>query len=178
MNKLTTSLALVSAMLVAGTTHAAVVNFSGEVTSQTCQFKDLSGGDFHQVTMASASQGDLLKVGDTAGGTDFSIKLSGCTTNDNVDIVWGQDNADQNNAGTLKNTAGAGAAQNVNIQLFKKLGAVNEAINLVSQTNTGAQKITDGASTYTFNYTAKYYATGASKAGQVVSQASINIEYP
>lgn len=179
MNKLTTSLALVSAMLVAGTTQAAMVHFSGEVTSQTCKFTGLSGGsDLHEVAMGSVSQGALLKTGDTAGETNFSIKLSGCTTNDNVDLVWGQDNADQSNAGTLKNLAGAGAAENVNIQLTKVIGQTNEIINLGNQNNNGAQKITDGAGTYTFDYIAKYFATGAAKAGLVTSQASISIEYP
>ena len=178
MNKLTTSLMLVSTMLVAGTSQAAQVNFSGEVTSQTCKFEGLSGGDFHNVAMGSVSQGLLQTVGQTAGATPFSLSLSGCTTNDDIDIKWGAANADQQNAGTLKNTESTGAAQNVNIQLLKvKLGG-NEAIDLNNQNDSGKQHVTNGAQTYTFNYIAQFYATGASKAGSVKSNATIDIAYP
>ncbi len=178
MNKLTTSLALVSAMFLADTAQAAVVNFTGEVTSQTCQFTDLSGGDFHDVKLPSVSQGVLQTVGAVAGKTPFSFKLTGCTTNDDVDIAFGTANADATNAGTLKNTAGAGAAQNVNIQLIKKLASSEEIVNLNSQTNNGKQHVSDGTQNYTFNYFAQYYATGASKAGAVTSNATISIVYP
>ncbi len=179
MNKFTTSLALVSAMLVAGSSYAAQVNFSGLVTSQTCKFEGLSGGDFHDVNLNSVSQGDLQSVGKTVGATPFSLTLSGCTTNDDVDITFGNANADQQNAGTLKNTeTGAGAAQNVNIQLVKVLNAGNENIDLNNQNHSGKQHVIATAPTYTFNYLAQYYATGASKAGSVKSNATIEIAYP
>jgi major type 1 subunit fimbrin (pilin) len=179
MNKFKTSLVFVSAFFVVGTSQAAQVNFSGEVTSQTCQFKGLNSNDSQDVPMSPVSQGDLQTVGQTTGATPFSLSLSGCTTNDDVDIAFDKTNADSNNAGTLKNTAGTGAAQNVNIQLVKQLsGGVNEPVDLNNPTTNSKQHVANGASTYTFNYLAQYYATGAAKAGSVKSNVLINIIYP
>lgn len=178
MNKLTTSLTLISALLLAGTTQAAQVNFTGKVTSQTCQFSNLEGGDSLLVPLLDVSQGALTAAGQTAGEKTFDIKLSGCTTNDNVYIDFGTANADSAAAGTLKNiAAAAGAAQNVNIQLLKIAGTAKNPVNLLAQTASDVKKVSAGQGEYVFNYAARYYATGESKAGLVASNATITIKY-
>lgn len=177
MNKLTTSLTLISALLLAGTTQAAQVNFTGKVTSQTCQFSNLEG-DSLDVALPDVSQGLLTAAGQVAGKKTFDIKLSGCTTNDNVYIDFGTANADSTFAGTLKNTAGAtGAAKNVNIQLLKVAGPTETTVDLLAQTPSDIKTVSADQSEYVFNYAAQYYATGASKAGLVASNATITIKY-
>lgn len=176
MTKLTTSLTLISALMIVGTTHAAQVNFTGKVTSQTCKFSNLEG-DTLNVALPDVSQGVLTTAGQVAGKQAFQIKLSGCTTNDNVYIDFGTDNADSVNAGTLKNTAISGAAQNVNLQLLKLNGSTENTVDLFNQTSDDKQLVKADQSEYIFNYAAQYYATGASKAGLVASNATITIKY-
>ena len=176
MNKLSTSLTLISALMLAGTTQAAQVNFTGKVTSQTCQFSTPEGDEL-VVNLPDVSQGDLTAAGKVAKKTTFDIKLSACTTNDNVYIDFGTANADSGNAGTLKNTvAGTDAATNVNIQLLQVGAANNDSpMNLLTPTPV-VKKVSANAETV-FNYAAQYYATGESKAGLVASNAMITIKY-
>lgn len=172
MNKLTTSMTLISALLLAGTTQAAQVKFEGLVTSQTCQFSNFEG-DTLSVKLPDVSQGELTTAGQVAGQHPFQIVLSGCTTNDTVYIKFGAANVDAANNGTLRNTTGT--AENVNLQLLKGTDTV---VDLNAQTDVDKQKVLDGTQAYTFDYAVQYYATGASKAGTVESTAEIAITYP
>ena len=176
MNKLSTSLTLISALMLAGTTQAAQVNFTGKVTSQTCQFSTPEGDELF-VNLPDVSQGELTAVGQVAKKTTFDIKLSDCTTNDNVYIDFGTANADSGNAGTLKNTAaGTDAATNVNIQLLQ-VGEANDSPMNLSAQNPVVKKVIANEPETVFNYAAQYYATGESKAGLVASNAMITIKY-
>ena len=168
---------LISALFIAGTTQAAQVNFTGTVTSQTCEFTGFEG-DSLNVPLPAVSQGELLAVGNVAGQTNFDINLTACTTNDDVYIKFGTANADSAFAGTLKNTETTDAATNVNIQLVKVLTSGNQDVNLLSQTDTDKKTVQSNSTDLTFNYIAQYYATGAAKAGLVASNATMEITYP
>lgn len=137
MNKLTTSLALISTMFIAGTVHAAItpgvidrnetgtINFTGQVVGVTCTLKS-SGGDI-SVGLPDVLRSELNKTGKVAKETKFTIDLTGCDAGDTVQLAF--DSSDTNidsTTGNLINKAvnGADGAQ---IQI---LNSDDETINL------------------------------------------------
>jgi major type 1 subunit fimbrin (pilin) len=153
-----------------------IINFTGQLTAQTCTINGGVGKDF-VVALPTVSIANFTGVNSVAGATNFSINVTGCETtiagykayfeaNQNINLVGGR----------LKNTA-AGGAQFVEIEL---LNAANTATPFDLTKPSGSQLVTAGTFTNpagTSNFIARYYATGATTAGAVASQVTYSLVY-
>lgn len=165
-----------------GQAHAAdgTINFVGKLEAQTCTI-DVNGTvtpAIATVTLPTVSTGKLVNSGETTGQTGFIIGLKNCTgpaisaaaffeSGSTVDLV----------SGNLKTATGAGAANNVQLQLVDgSTGAAIKAGN-VSQ-HAGTTKIAlDASGNANLPYAVQYYATGATTAGTVNSSVTYSINY-
>lgn len=181
------------------------VTFFGKVVENTCKVKTDSRN--LTVTLNDVGKTHLTAQGNTAMPTPFTITLENCnvTTANNKPkatkvgaYFYSWENVDKDNSYTLKNThTGTDKANNVNIQLTEADGVT--AINVVGKdttdftTQTTNPVVVATAATLTNNhissetsiasgdiklhYSAQYYATGQSEAGQVQSSVDFQIAY-
>lgn len=184
MNKLTTSLALVSAMLVAGTTHAidatdssrtetGTLNFTGKVVGVTCTIGQAEGKQI-DVALANALRSNLLETGKTTGQKAFQIDFTGCQAGDNVALEFDSTNRNiDSTTGNLKNIATTNAAKDVQIQVLKEDGKSPIALNT---RQTFATKAT--SDTASLKFFAQYYAASNEVSiGAVQSSIGFNLNY-
>lgn len=184
MNKLTTSLALVSAMLVAGTTHAVdasdvartetgTLNFTGKVVGVTCTIGQAEGKQV-DVALDDVLRSQLLQVNNVAGSKQFQIDLTGCQAGDNVALEF--DSANRNidsTTGNLTNIATSNPAKDVQIQLLKEDGTTRIALNTRQSFKTTAT--TD---TVSLKFFAQYFASSNEvSVGAVQSSIGFNLNY-
>lgn len=165
-----------------GHAHAAdgTINFSGQLMAQTCTI-DVNGTvtpAIATVTLPTVSTGKLANSGETTGQTGFIIGLTNCTgpatsaaaffeSGSTVDLV----------SGNLKTATGAGAADNVQLQLVD--GSTGTAIQAgnVSQHAATTKIALDASGNAKLPYAVQYYATGATTAGTVNSSVTYSINY-
>ena len=168
---------LLSALVVAGTAVAVTpafasdgtITFNGAVTANTCT---ITGGGDQTITLSPVSEKTLAKAGDTAMQTAFQIGLTGCSKGQVGTYFEAGPNVDTS-TGNLKNL---GAATNVQVQLLNpddgsqiKPGDAAQVVKYTTIVNDG-----DAA---TLNYAARYYATGASAAGDVNTSVTYSLAY-
>lgn len=155
-----------------------IVQFSGEISSETCTAEVGSAGtETAVVNLPKVALGSLSSVGTTAADTKFSIKIvaSGggdCDIENTVSGIYFEPNSQQiNNDGRLNNTAADGA-KDIELRL---LNNIKQPINLTK--NYGDQE-SSAISENVFNYYAQYYAASdAATAGKVVSEVNYTIVY-
>jgi type 1 fimbria pilin len=102
---------------------------------------------------------------------DFSIKLEDCDTSvsQNAAVIFnGQEDASLDN--TLANTAGAGAATNVALQLY---GPDGEALNIGETSSTVT--LINGENVIPLSV--DYIATGEATSGNVAATATFSMVY-
>ena len=150
------------------------INFQGEVTDQTCSVTVNGNTTAPVVLMPTVSTSDLSASGETAGQTTFTMGLTGCTANTSasttVSTVFVGNNV--SSAGNLGNT---GTASNVDVQI---LDTANTVIDLTDgYTASGDLTLATDATESSADYTAQYYATGASTAGTVAASLQYAVTY-
>ncbi|QOV79494.1 fimbrial protein BcfA [Enterobacter asburiae] len=153
------------------TVSGGTVNFIGEVVNAACA---VSADSIDQtVTLSQVRTVRLATAGQAAGQKeDFQIKLEDCdTTVSTAAAVMfnGQEDADV--AGTLANTAGAGAAKNVALQLYGPDGKV-----LAMGEKSSSITLIDGSNVVPLSV--DYIATkAAATPGNVAAVATFNMIY-
>ncbi len=168
---------LTAALFAAGAAHAGAitvqggtVDFTGEVVDPACS----AVASTPTVTLDPVSTTLLTDPGQPAGQQkDFSITLQNCsaTVLKNVGITF-NGTADGTLPDALKNTAGAGAAEHVALQLY---GPDDQTLALGSDSSVVA--VQDGADT-AIPFKVDYIATDdAATAGSVAATATFNINY-
>lgn len=181
------------------------VTFFGKVVENTCQVK--TDNRNMSVVLNDVGKSHFKNKGDTAMPTPFTITLTNCATVGIGDMkakkvgvyFYSWENADKENAYTLKNThpGTADKANNVNIQLMKDNGT--DAIEVVGNDTTdfvhlnnngavssapvankhisGATELNGQTGDIALHYIAQYYATGQATAGKVQSSVDFQIAY-
>ncbi|TCM69083.1 major type 1 subunit fimbrin (pilin) [Acinetobacter calcoaceticus] len=178
MNKYQIGFMLVATALTSTSVLAAdgVITFSGNVVGETCKVDvNGAGSATTTVTLPTVNASSLATANQTAGTTPFNIALTGagCTSNSMTAKPYFEPETSKVNAnGRLINT---GAAKNVDIQLLNQAQAPidlskDSSSQLFATGNTTADKTT-------YNYFARYFATGKSEAGPVNSSVSYSIIY-
>ncbi|EIK61130.1 fimbrial protein [Pseudomonas lactis] len=160
--------------------HAAdgTINFSGELTAQTCTTK-LNGGTSTTVTLPKLSTSALATIGAVAGSTGFTIELSGCSGTMATAAAYfesgaGVDPVTKN----VRNVAGTGPAGGVQLQLLDYKSVAIKAGDTAQRTLTARNTITSGATAITvLPYAVQYYATGTSTPGLVSGSVTYSIDY-
>ena len=159
------------------------ITFNGQVSAVTCTINAGSGGTNGTVTLPIVAKSSLATISATAGTTQFSINLTGCTglgtapNNLTKAAAWFENSSDVNSSGRLINTATGGAA-NVEIALYNLTSSTPIVIGASNGPGTsGAAFPIDANGAATLNYQAKYYATGAAGAGTVTGKVNYTIQY-
>lgn len=177
---------VVLAMVMAGGISSAMAATSGAtpntVSGGTVEFKGAVVDAACAVTADTANQVvtlDQVRLSTFTGKdsvanqkTPFNIKLADCDTNVATQAsVTFEGNAASGEAGVLDNTAGAGSASGVGIQIYDKdgsaldLGSTSQAVTLIDGDNT-------------LNFSADYYQTAdVATAGSVDTTATFNVTY-
>lgn len=173
---LTSLVALAMGSTVAVAAPAGTITINGKLTAATCKVtvNDSATGDA-TVTLPTLPITQLAEAGETAGATNFVMKLSGCTPESGNVRAFFEAGANVDAAtGRLNNALTTSQANNVQVQLRNDKDVVLEAGN-TSQRNNAATALTAGAAVLTYN--ARYYATGAATAGDLQSSVTYSIDY-
>lgn len=146
------------------------ITFNGALQTTTCT---ITGGGNQTVTLPTLATSALPSAGTTAGGTGFSIAVTGCSSGTTATAYFEAGANTNMTTGRLVNT---GAAGNVEIQVLNASGTVvNLAGSSVAAQGATAANISGGAATE--NFIARYYATGATTAGAVTSSVTYSMIY-
>jgi len=179
-NKKLTVLSAVIATLICGAASAAEaapqtvnggkITFNGEVTSGACA---VSGSDTDKIVTLDTVKASTFKAVDQLANAKkpFTISLLDCNTDTlkTVQISFNGQSVD-GKPGVLANTAGAGSAQNVGLQLFNPDGTALNVGELSSEV-----KLTGST---TIPLSVDYKSTGAIvTAGKVQSAANFMLTY-
>jgi len=152
------------------TVSGGTVNFVGQVVNAACS---VAADSVDQtVTLSQVRTVKLTTVGMQANQKeDFKIVLEDCdaTVSQNAAVIF---NGQQDPAveGSLANTAGAGAAKNVALQLF---GPDGQSLNIGDTSS--SVKLINGENIIPLSV--DYVATGAAEPGNVSSVATFQMVY-
>ncbi|MET2950084.1 fimbrial protein [Vibrio owensii] len=153
---------------------ANTITFQGEVTDETCTVAVNGESASPVVLLETVSKSQLTNNGDTAGGADFDISISGCTGDvagvPNISTVFVGNQVTGN--GNLGNT---GSATNVEIQILDTSGSAIDLTGGFKGSNDLA--LAAGETSSTATYSAQYYATGAATAGTVNASLQYAVSY-
>ncbi|WP_368540808.1 fimbrial protein [Enterobacter soli] len=153
------------------TVQGGTVEFKGAVVDAACAVTADTANQvvtLDQVRLATFTGKDSV----ANQKTPFSIKLADCDTTVSTQAsITFDGNAASGEAGVLDNTAGAGSASGVGIQIYDKdgsaldLGTASQAVTLIDGDNT-------------LNFSADYYQTAdTATAGSVDTTATFNVTY-
>jgi major type 1 subunit fimbrin (pilin) len=166
-----TALLLVLTMGTALGADTGTITFSGALTTSSCTV-DAGGAS---VTLPRIPISSLQTTGSTAGKTQFTLTLSGCTLaggNGTVKIGFRNDTNIDQTTHNLKETADT---THVQIQLRN---SAQDIINLVDNTN--SLPLTPAGGNASFTLYAEYYAPGAGlvTSGTVTAALPFDLIYP
>lgn len=146
------------------------ITIAGTVTTATCT---ITAPASFTVTLPTMSTAQLGAAGVTAGNTNFSVAVTGCTGSPATATMYFEAGANVNTVnGRLNNT---GSAANVQIQLLNASGVVVDLSKAAGAQNATAASIVSNAAT--MSYTARYYATAAAGVGTVASTITYSVIY-
>ena len=153
------------------TVAGGTINFEGSVVDAACSVSADSANQ--TVTLDQVQASRLATAGQAAGQPQsFNIMLEGCdsTVSTNAGISFNGP-ADATTSTALANTAGAGSATNVALQLY---GPDGKVLDLATDSSTVT--LIDGENTLPFSV--DYVATAdAATAGNVAATATFNVNY-
>lgn len=152
------------------------ITINGKLTNATCTVKvdDSATGDA-VVTLPTLPASMLAKDGDTAGATNFTMKLSNCSPTTGKVRAFFESGADVDaSTGRLKNALTTGKADFVQVQLRNEKDVVLQAGNTSQRANATTDLVAGAA---VLNYSARYFATGVATAGNLQSAVTYSIDY-
>lgn len=174
-NKKFTLLSVVVASIICGSANAETVSggkvtFNGEVTSGACA---VSSSDSDKIVSLDTVKESTFKAADQLANAKkpFTISLLECNTEtlETVQISFSGQTV-EGKPGVLANTAGAGSAQNVGLQLFNPNGTALDIGDLSTEI--------DLATTTNIPLSVDYKSTAAEvTAGKVQSVANFMLTY-
>ena len=154
------------------------IDFSGEITANTCTVKIDSGSTGSgTVILPAVSMSAFPTTNSVAGTTAFNIALSNCSIGKDTTVsTYFEPGTYTNTTGRLSQSHGSGAT-GVEIQLLNSAQSVmNLAASQGNQNDVGSL-MTMGATSAVLTYYARYFSTGAVSAGPVTSQVSYSVVY-
>lgn len=166
-----------AALLLAGIAAQAqaadgTINFTGNITDSSCTPSVSGGTSTGTVTLPTVSTKSLATANATAGATQFSIALTGCSGTATKAATWFEAGSTVDAAsGRLTNKTGSGFATNVQVALHN---ADDTPIVIGRSASTAVDIVNQGA---TMNLNARYYATAAAGAGKVETSVNYTIQY-
>lgn len=175
MNRTYIALAALTSVFVMSAAHASdgTINFSGQLTAQTCTTTVNNTSNVGTVTLPTFSISTLATAGATAGATNFNINLSGCqgTIKTAAAIFEAGSGVDP----TTQNVINTGTATGVQLQLLDSAGKVIKAGDTSQTANTARTTVT--GDTTSLPYAVQYIASTATAAGTVLGSVTYSINY-
>ena len=151
------------------------IGFVGQLTGTTCSVAVNGTGANATISLPGISASQLATATQTAGATPFQMQLTQCSSGGNVQAFFEDGQSVDHSTYNLINAAAAGAAMNVQVQLY----SANGAIQIGNPNQLGPtqyyQPIASGSAT--LSYGAQYYSLGAASAGTVSSTVTYSINY-
>lgn len=151
------------------------ITITGTVIPQTCKVDGNAAGtpDNISVQLPDVLTSQLASAGAVAGNKPFSITVSGCDSAlTSVQTYFTGSNIDA--SGRLNNLGSAG---NVQVELLNS-NSDPMALDGADATAQGSLPVNlDGTGGATLNYSAQYYATGQSSAGDVNTSVAFTMVY-
>lgn len=167
------SLSSTAALAASTVVNGGTVHFTGEVVNAACAVDIGSQGQ--TVPLGQVRSARLATAGNTSDAVGFKIQLNDCDSSvaTKAAIAFSGTAIDSTNVSVLalQNSA-AGNAKNVGIQILDKNSS---PLGLDGQSYSTAQVLNDG--TNTFQFQARYYATGLATAGIANADANFKIQY-
>lgn len=151
------------------------ITFRGEVAEQTCSVAVNGNASSPVVLLPTVSTSDLAAAGSSAGQTDFTVSVSGCTasvTPKSVNTVFLP-----NNATASGNIANTGTATNVSLQLLDPT-APAMAFPLTGGYAAPGLQVAANETAASHNFAVRYFAEGAATAGTVIGAVQYSVAYP
>ncbi|UXL37066.1 type 1 fimbrial protein [Pseudomonas fragi] len=153
------------------------IDFTGSIVSTTCKINAGSGENF-TVNLPPVSTASLADVGQHAGTTPFSIKLTGCAVDAGPVQAHFESGASVNpQTGRLIVDTGSDNAENVEIGLVN----VENSLPISAGAANGSQNTEivdiDGSGAATMNFAARYESLGGATAGAANSRVQYTIVY-
>jgi major type 1 subunit fimbrin (pilin) len=152
------------------------ITITGKVIAQTCKVDGNSAGtpDAISVQLPDVLTSQLASSGQVTGAKPFSIEVTGCDSAlTSVQTYFSGSNIDQN-TGRLTNQGSAGA---VDVQLLNS-NSQPMTLNGADATAQGSLPVNlDANGAATLKYSAQYYATGQSSAGDVNTSVAFTMVY-
>jgi major type 1 subunit fimbrin (pilin) len=168
--------ALVSALPLAAQASDGQINFTGAITSQTCDISGDGQGKNFTVNLPTLSTSALASSGDTAGNTPFTIALTNCSPDSGpVQTYFELGATVDTDSHQLVNTNGTAA--NVQIQLLNGSDQSQIMLGLAEASQNSAQvQIVGGAAN--LKYSAQYATKGgAAGPGSVDTFVTYSLSY-
>jgi major type 1 subunit fimbrin (pilin) len=155
---------------------ANTITFRGEVAEQTCSVAVNGNASSPVVLLPTVSTADLASAGATAGQTEFTVSVSGCTANvtpQAVNTVFLPNSVTP--AGNILNT---GTAANVSLQLLDP-AAPGTPFPLTGGFAAPGLQVAANETSASHNFAVRYYAENAAVgAGSVVGAVQYSVAYP
>jgi len=152
--------------------HAAdgTINFTGTITDVACIVTPATANQ--TVTMGTVSASALANVGDTAAPSRFDIVLTHCPATATRAMVKFDGPADANNSSLLALTNSAGKANGVAVGIYE-----GDANTLIAVGSPSASRTLSATADTTFNFFAKYVATGPVVPGSANAVSDFTVIY-
>jgi major type 1 subunit fimbrin (pilin) len=175
MKKNVFALAIVAAAVISGSAFADnTIKFQGEVADQTCTVTVNGNASSPLVLLPTVSTSTLATSGATAGDTNFTISLSGCTasaTETAIKTVFVGNNLTAN--GRMGNT---GTATNVSLRLVDPATPAT-ALDLTGQVGNPGLVLAANATSASYDYAVQYYSEGVATPGSVLGSVQYAVSY-
>ncbi|WP_310608674.1 fimbrial protein [Buttiauxella brennerae] len=150
------------------------IKFQGEVANQTCMVSINGNESDAEVMLPMQRASGLAIAGDTAGDTEFTLSVSGCTSTETdaaINTVFVGNNLTSH--GRIGNT---GTAKNVTLRLFDP-AAPAAALDLTGQIGGPGLSLAAGTTDASHHFAVQYYAEGPSTPGTVLGSVQYAISY-
>lgn len=151
------------------------IQFQGEVTEQTCSVLINGTSANPTVLLPSVPTTALAAATDTAGLTNFTVALTGCTvpsSAQNIGTVFVG-----NNLTVDERLGNSGTATNVTLQLVDP-STPTIPLDLTGATPAPGLVLASGDTSAAYDFAVRYYAEGASTAGSVLGSVQYSVSYP
>ena len=148
------------------------INFTGNITTPTCRVNNGAGAI--NVKLPTVSSSSLSSNGQTAGSTDFIIKLSDCDDVPNVGAFF-------ENSADVSPTDGR-LVNSLNPRSNVQLELINKNLNTIQlgrgEAEQGIQYFDIKNGSANLEYKVRYYATGQALPGAVQAATTFLLVYP
>ena len=164
----------VSAVALPAMASVGTITINGKLTQSTCTVKVNGGTPDAVITLPELPTSELATAGKTAGDTAFTMNLTNCDPEEGSVRAYFEHGPTVHAASGRLNNTNTSGAKNVQVELLDSKDN-SLYVGNTSQRSNAATALVNGAADLV--YAARYYATGASTAGELATSVTYSIDY-